>query len=190
MKSKIPIITIVFAIVIFACACQFEMGHPTDMGPEITYDSQISTDDEAERDEHNIEESDEYFWRENSSKIIDEVKAELEDKGWSIVDVIEGWSHWREWNIYETRLTEEEENMFVYTVWGQWEGLYDTSIDVIVRIAFSDEAPEGEIYKVFYRCSEAGKTLEADQYEGDPLEDITEILPTNDEWLLEYMYAD
>ena len=136
-------------------------------------------------------ETEEDIWRKNSSKIISDVEAELEKKGWSIVDSFEGWGDWADWGIYVhalVELTDEEKDMFIYTVWGQWEGLNENYIDAVVRIAFSSDVPEGEIYKVFYH-SMAGRYLAGDEFGGYTLEDVTEILSIDDERLLNCMYS-
>ena len=135
--------------------------------------------------------SKEDIWRANSAEIIDEVTKEMEEKGWSDIRLIEGWGNWEHWCLqhdYRSGLSEEEQNMFVYTLWGQWEGLAENYIDIVVRIVFDDESPNGRIYKVFYQ-SEAGRYLAADDIiSGSPIE-IDEIIATDDERLLDFMYS-
>ncbi len=190
MKSKIAVMSIIFAIALFTGACQRASEPNSDNETVPTIEEQLTAGDDSELVEHAAE-SEEDIWRKNSSKIIDEVKNELENKGWSIIKAYEGWGDWEDWGIYDselTELTEDEEDMFIYTVWGQWEGFYENYIDAVVRIAFSSETPEGEIYKVFYH-STSGRYLAADEFGGYSLEDDTEILSVNDERLLDFMYS-
>lgn len=178
MKSKKVMAIILSEIVIIVgvmAACAY---HSDDSNKETEAES-YATETTTESD----------IWS-NAPAICGEVKEELESKGWEVLQLIEGWGDWETWRIYGqlAQLTEEEKNMNVFTVWGQWEGLAENSIDIVVRIVFDDESPDGRIYKVFYQ-SLAGRYLAADYFiSGSPVE-IDEILTTDDEELLEFMYS-
>lgn len=119
---------------------------------------------------------------ENVNQIVREVQEELENKGWKNVMVVEGIVDSREWNVILER-TEEEKNMRIHTIHGEIDGMYDNPIHAVIEVVFGDDAPDGEIYDVFY-VSDSGRVLEREEI---PAAD--EILDADNPQLWVYMYS-
>lgn len=124
-------------------------------------------------------EAEQQVWRKNSANIISEVKAEMADKGWGNVAAVEGELDSSQWGELILKPTEEEKNMFLYSVSGQIDGMNNNPITVVVKIIFGSEAPEGKRGTTFY-VSASGRYMSSVSYD---------ILLADDKELWDYMYS-
>lgn len=118
---------------------------------------------------------------ETTTKVIREVEEELEQKGWSGIEVIEGEvdsvSRWGGLVLESAPL---DADSVLYTVVGRTEGMYENPISAVVKLVFHRDTMKWDRQEVLY-VSEAGRDRS-----GNGLE---EILPADDADLWDYMYS-
>ena len=120
-----------------------------------------------------------------TNNIIESTKVQLEEKEWECIGEIDGDLDYIEWSsLWGNAIIDpkEEKDMNLYTMVGRHIDESDNKLYVIVKIAFTEENPEGEIYDVMY-ISESGRIMKADFLNG------LEILSPNNKELQEYMYS-
>lgn len=121
-----------------------------------------------------------------TNNIIESTKAQLEEKEWECIREINGDLDYTEWSsLWGNAIidpSEEEKDMNLYTMVGRHIDESENKLYVIVKIAFTEEDSEGEIYGVMY-ISESGRIMKSDFLNG------LEILPPNNKELQEYMYS-
>ena len=180
MKKVIAIVVLILVVLCCAACTNTTSPEPSstdDQAPSVSENDTDTTSEEIPSDSQSTDQSD------NTETAINNVKDELDSKGWKDIEAVAGEPDSAQWGGLVLEPAEVDEDSVLYTIMGQSDGMNDNPITVVIKVVFNDNMPEGERVDLFY-VSKAGRVMEVESNE------FGQILPADDQSLIDFMYSD